>query len=136
MDALDGGDRLAAERERIETARALERATLRHAGKRGGGGAWASTMSGLKGLDDGIAEAQQDRATREANLRRKILAQPEPDDRDSSDGSDEDDDALDPRVSAFDELAALERREQDAPAATKGLLGASPCMSIALTSQG
>ena len=130
LDALDDGNRVQGERVRLEVQRARERATLRHASKRAGGGRWARDLGGLHGLDEGAQTALVDRAVREEQLRRKILGRDNEDDSDNLDDVSEDDPGSDLeaiRRSAFDELASLERRDAimtaEASSEPQGLLG-------------
>ena len=129
LDAIDGGDRALLERERLEIQRARERATLRHASKRGGGGQWANTMGTKSDLDEDSRRALDDRASREALLRQKILGHNDAVSEEEEDSDDDDDEmagAEDIKAAAFDELASFEAREaQKAESALvpKGLLG-------------
>lgn len=116
LDALDGGDRAEQERERLETLRAQERATLRHAsgGASSGGGRWAKGLKGMEGMNDDLRDAMRTRESKQALLRRKILGNDdEANDEDRDDvhsGSDSEDDERDEsgiKASAYDELAQL-----------------------------
>lgn len=90
---MDGGSRAEAERERLETMRARERATLRHASGASGvvaGGRWSKGLKGLDGMDDDLKDAIKTRQSKEELLRKKILGQDSDDDSDASLSSEDD----------------------------------------------
>ncbi|GAA6063640.1 hypothetical protein JCM10212_002601 [Sporobolomyces blumeae] len=120
LDRIDGGDRVAEERTRLEVLRAKERATLKHSNK---GGRWAKKVDGLDGLEDERNKAIRDMVDRRDQLRKKIAGIEEDEvDEFASSGSDDgaaSDDVADfdtIRRSAFDELAALDSKEAAAAA--------------------
>lgn len=95
LDAMDGGNRAEEERERLETMRARERATLRHASGASGaaaGGRWSKGLKGMEGMDDDMKEAIKTRESKQELLRRKVLGRESDEGSDASDGSDDDDD--------------------------------------------
>lgn len=134
LDALDGGDRMEKERERLETLRARERATLRHASGKSGataGGRWSKGLRNLDGMDDDVKAAVRSRESKQELLRRKILGNDEAggssdDDDDAStvesELDQEDDEAV--KLRTMDELAALRSagsgEKKELP---KGLMG-------------
>lgn len=134
LDALDGGIRAEVERERLETLRARERATLRHASGKSGataGGRWSRSLGGLNGMDDDMKDAVRARESKNELLRRKISGR----DSASRSGSDDDveegvsdhdeeeDDALTSRTAK--ELAALRSTAAsgESKELPKGLMG-------------
>ena len=131
LDEIDGGDRVSRERERLETQRARERATLKHSTK--GSSRWASKAGEIAGLDDERNRAVRDMVQREEVLRRKISGVDSDASSDSGpDDSDSGDDDLDESEvrrrahdRALDEIAAFEAKEaakrDGAPA--KGVMG-------------
>lgn len=134
LDALDGGDRAEQERERLETLRAQERATLRHAsgGASAGGGRWAKGLKGMEGMNDDLREAMRTRESKQAMLRRKILGNDDEgndddgDDARSNSGSDDDErDESGIKASAYDELAQLRSSatQNGSKELPKGLMG-------------
>ena len=125
MDALDGGSRAQDERERLELLRARERITLKHASGKSSataGGRWSQSLRGMEG-DDSIRNAVQERADKQALLRRKILGGD-----DDGDGSDDDSDMSgdsDADESALRDLEGLEQEEHalDREQSTRKLSG-------------
>ncbi|GAA5887298.1 hypothetical protein JCM16303_006580 [Sporobolomyces ruberrimus] len=117
LDRIDGGDRVAEERSRLEVLRAKERATLKHSAK---GGRWAKKVDGLDGLEDERNKSIRDMVERRDQLRKKIAGL-EDDDEDEDEfapsgsegeyGSGDDADFDSIRQKAFDELAALDAKE-------------------------
>ncbi|GAA5938943.1 uncharacterized protein JCM15063_004371 [Sporobolomyces koalae] len=116
LDHIDGGDRVAEERARLEVLRAKERATLKHSAK---GGRWAKKVDGLDGLEDERNKSIRDMVERRDQLRKKIagLEDDEEEDEFAPSGSEQEygsDDGADfnsIRRTAFDELAALDAKE-------------------------
>lgn len=129
LDKIDGGDRVAEERARMEVARAKERATLKHSTR---GGRWSKAVGGIEGLDEERNTAVREMVKRGEELRKKIAGIESGDDEDEfggDDGSEEDDMDADYdqiRGTAFDELAALDAKEARAAAEgpkAKGVVG-------------
>ena len=133
LDALDGGNRLQAERERLETLRARERATLRHASGASSataGGRWSKGLRGLDGMDDNMKDAIRQRQTKQELLRQKILGRDEMDagesdhlDPEAATDDEQDDSADGIKLQAFDELAQIQSEEQEKQPEPKGLMG-------------
>lgn len=133
LDALDGGERAQAERERLEILRARERATLRHAsasGSASAGGRWSKSLRPGEAMDDNVKEAIRKRDSTQAMLRRKILGQDEDEDdsqpSDVDDDEDESDDSENLHRSTLKELDGLDIENQGELASSvkpKGLLG-------------
>ncbi|GAA5851356.1 hypothetical protein JCM3766R1_007011 [Sporobolomyces carnicolor] len=116
LDRIDGGDRVAEERARLEVLRAKERATLKHSAK---GGRWSKKVDGLDGLEDERNKSIRDMVERRDQLRKKIAGIEDEDEdefapsgsEDGEYGSDDDADFDSIRQNAFDELAALDAKE-------------------------
>ncbi|GAA5901051.1 uncharacterized protein JCM6883_004734 [Sporobolomyces salmoneus] len=116
LDRIDGGDRFAEERARLEVLRAKERATLKHSSK---GGRWAKKVDGLDGLEDERNKSIRDMVERRDQLRKKIAGIEDGDEDDEfapsgseeeyGSGDDADFDSI--RQTAFDELAAIDAKE-------------------------
>ncbi|EGG00743.1 uncharacterized protein MELLADRAFT_93061 [Melampsora larici-populina 98AG31] len=121
LDDIDGGERVKAEREKMELQRAKERVSLKHSSQ----GKWAKKVAGLKGLGNDANHATRERIRREELLTKKIAGQGEGDresdgsDDDSDYDSDMDVDTIKKR--ALNELSALDSAKSEAPA--KGLIG-------------
>ena len=130
LDALDGGSRAEAERERLETIRARERATLRHASGKSGataGGRWSRSFKGMDGMDDDMKDAVRSRESKNELLRRKIMGQEEGDGSGSSGDEDDDDlsgasDEEQVTAKAAKELSGL-RSDVEKKDLPKGLMG-------------
>ncbi|GAA6021465.1 hypothetical protein JCM11491_006504 [Sporobolomyces phaffii] len=116
LDRIDGGDRVAEERARLEVLRAKERATLKHSAK---GGRWAKKVDGLDGLEDERNKSIRDMVERRDQLRKKIAGIEDDEDEDefATSGSEDDAGSQDDadfdsiRKTAFDELRALDAKE-------------------------
>jgi len=115
LDRIDGGDRVAEEKSRLEVLRAKERVTLKHSQK---GGRWAKKVEGLDGLEDERNKSIRDMVERRDQLRKKIAGiEDEDEDEFAPSGSEEEDDSGDDadfdsiRRTAFDELATLDAKE-------------------------
>lgn len=116
LDRIDGGDRVAEERARLEVLRAQERATLKHSQK---GGRWAKKVDGLDGLEDERNKSIRDMVERRDQLRKKIAGLEDDEEEDEfapsgsedeyGSGDDADFDSI--RKTAFNELAALDAKE-------------------------
>ncbi|GAA5952349.1 hypothetical protein JCM3765_001949 [Sporobolomyces pararoseus] len=115
LDRIDGGDRVAEERARLEVLRAKERATLKHSSK---GGRWAKKVDGLDGLEDERNKSIRDMVERRDQLRKKIAGiedeeedefAPSGSEDEYASGDDADFDSI--RKTAFNELAALDAKE-------------------------
>jgi len=116
LDKIDGGDRVAEERARLEVLRAKERATLKHSQK---GGRWAKKVDGLDGLEDERNKSIRDMVERRDQLRKKIAGLEDDEEEDEfapsgsedeyGSGDDADFDSI--RKTAFNELAALDAKE-------------------------
>ncbi|KAM0791537.1 hypothetical protein ACM66B_005986 [Microbotryomycetes sp. NB124-2] len=129
LDKIDGGDRVAEEKARLEILRARERATLKHSSK---GGRWSRTdIGGLDGLDEERNAAVRDMVAKGEQLRRRIAGVDSDEERDEfdSDDSEEDDEDADVnqiKLTAFDELKSLEEKEAALKASqpkAKGVMG-------------
>ena len=131
LDSIDGGNRMEAERERLETLRAKERATLRHASGASSataGGRWSKGLRGLDGMDDNVKDAIRQRQSKQELLRQKILGHDEVDDgsemSDNEAGSEQENEDLQAiQLSAFDELSDLKKQDDESHEAPKGLMG-------------
>lgn len=115
LDRIDGGDRVAEEKSRLEVLRAKERVTLKHSQK---GGRWAKKVDGLDGLEDERNKSIRDMVERRDQLRKKIAGIEDEDvDEFAPSGSEEEDESGDDadfdsiRRTAFDELATLDAKE-------------------------
>lgn len=115
LDRIDGGDRVAEEKSRLEVLRAKERVTLKHSQK---GGRWAKKVDGLDGLEDERNKSIRDMVERRDQLRKKIAGiEDEDEDEFAPSGSEEEDESGDEadfdsiRRTAFDELATLDAKE-------------------------
>ncbi|KAI8990666.1 Utp14 protein-domain-containing protein [Trametes punicea] len=102
-----------------EIERARERATLRHKNT----GKWAKAMRARGELDEDQRRDINEMLDRGEKLRRKISGEGESGDEDSDDETDDDDgeggiERI--KAKAFDELAALNADEPEAPAGQKG----------------
>ncbi len=125
LEDLQRLDPEAAEQEalKLETARAKERATLKHSAK---GGRWAQSQRGQGETADRRLEMEEMLRKKEL-LKRKIAGRgADSDDSDEDeDVSDDDEDRI--RTSAFDQLGAAEERERqmatEAEGKTKGIMG-------------
>lgn len=115
LDAMDGGNRAEEERERLETSRARERATLRHASGASGataGGRWSKGLRGLDGMDDDMKEAIKTRQSKQELLRKKVLGQDSDEDSDASLSSDDDEVAAEEEDLEDMKRSALEEMER------------------------
>ena len=131
LDELDGGNRAEAERERLETLRARERATLRHASGKSGataGGRWSRSLKDLDGMDDDMKDAVRNRESKNELLRRKIMgreddgsASSDDDEEGISGDEEEDEDAITSKAAR--ELADLRTSEGEKKELPKGLMG-------------
>lgn len=129
LDAIDGGNRVDEERNRLEILRAKERATLKHSSK---GGRWAQKMEGLEGLEEERNASIRDMVARRDELRKKIAGIESGDEVDefassASERSDDEEggdfDSI--RRRAFDELASLDAKEaaaKEADPKAKGVM--------------
>jgi U3 small nucleolar RNA-associated protein 14 len=112
---------------KMETARARERATLKHSAK---GGRWARAQHGA-GETDGKRKEIEDMLSQKERLTRKIqgrdsYASSDDDSEDDGDDDGEDDDVI--RGDAFDELKALQEKsrrleEETAQSKPSGIFG-------------
>lgn len=134
LDAFDGGSRAEAERERLETLRARERATLRHASgasTAAAGGRWSKGIKGMDGMDDDMKDAIKTRESKQELLRRKILGQDSDvgsDESDASSGDDADDgaddgDIEDLKTSALDTMERIQGNGTGSQGLSKGVMG-------------
>jgi U3 small nucleolar RNA-associated protein 14 len=132
LDAIDGGNRVDEERNRLEILRAKERATLKHSNK---GGRWAQKLDGLEGLEEERNASIRDMVARRDELRKRIAGIESGDEVDefASSGSDRSDDEEGEgggdfdsiRRRAFDELASLDAKEaaaKEADPKAKGVM--------------
>lgn len=115
LDRIDGGDRVAEEKSRLEVLRAKERVTLKHSQK---GGRWAKKVDGLDGLEDERNKSIRDMVERRDQLRKKIAGiEDEDEDEFAPSGSEDEDESADDgdfdsiRQTAFNELASLDAKE-------------------------
>lgn len=131
LDAMDGGNRAEEERERLETMRARERATLRHASGASGataGGRWSKGLKGLDGMDDDMKEAIRTRESKQDLLRKKVLGQDSDGDSDASDVSDNDteagdeEDLEDVKARALEEMESIQHGSGQPAALSKGVM--------------
>lgn len=131
LDAMDGGNRAEEERERLETMRARERATLRHASGASGataGGRWSKGLKGLDGMDDDMKEAIRTRESKQDLLRKKVLGQDSDEDSDASDVSDDDteagdeEDLEDVKARALEEMESIQHGSGQPAALSKGVM--------------
>lgn len=131
LDTMDGGNRAEEERERLETMRARERATLRHASGASGataGGRWSKGLRGLDGMDDDMKEAIKTRQSKQELLRKKVLGQDSDEDSDVSllsedDGEPgEEEDLEDVKNRALEEMELVQNGTGAPGALSKGVM--------------
>lgn len=131
LDAMDGGSRAEEERERLETMRARERATLRHASGASGataGGRWSKGLKGLDGMDDDMKDAIRTRQSKEELLRKKILGQDSDEDSDGSLSKEddvetgEDQDLEDVKNQALEEMERIQGETGASGSLSKGVM--------------
>ena len=131
LDAMDGGSRAEQERERLETMRARERATLRHASGASGataGGRWSKGLKGMDGMDDDMRDAIRTRESKQDLLRKKVLGQDTDEDSDASDVSDnhteagEEEDLEDIQSRALEEMERIQAGDGKFAPLSKGVM--------------